>query len=223
MGNWGYWIAATIAAYLLGSIPAAVWISKRFYGVDVRTLGSGNAGSTNMYRSFGFRAGFVTQVIDIIKGVLAVFLPIWIGPPIADDAEHVLAQVACGAAAVLGHTFPVFAGFRGGKGVNTILGMMLALHTLGSLTGVFVFIVVLLRWRMVSLASICAVVSFPLYVVLAECTGAVRYHSLEATYLFMALGLLLACYILYSHRTNIARIRAGTERKVDLRRKRNCD
>ena len=208
--------ALALGAYLMGSIPAAVWLSRRFYGMDIRTVGSGNAGSTNMYRTFGFKAGFITQIFDVIKGVVAVLLPVWFAPPAANDVEQVLAQVLCGVAAVAGHTFPVFAGFRGGKGVNTILGMMLALHPLGSLIGVVIFALVLSAGRMVSLASMCAVASFPLYIILVEMNWRLSRHSEDASLIFLALGVALAGYVVYSHRTNIARIREGTERKVNL-------
>ncbi|MDW8334591.1 MAG: glycerol-3-phosphate acyltransferase, partial [Bacteroidia bacterium] len=156
-------LMAVVAAYLLGSLPPAIWISKYLYGSDIRTHGSGNAGSTNMYRVFGFKAGLATQLLDILKGWLAAMLPVWFLT--AENAEsRTLQQLICGAAAVVGHVYTIFAGFRGGKGVNTILGMMLAIAPAACAVGAVVFALTLLAFEMVSLASMTAVASFPVYV-----------------------------------------------------------
>lgn len=206
-------IISLLLAYLLGSLPFSVWISKRFYGADIRTFGSGNAGSTNMYRTFGFKAGFITQILDVLKGVVAALLPIYLA---FSDSEtlFLLQQIACGTVAVLGHTFPIFAGFRGGKGINTILGMMLAIHPVGSVIGLGIFLLTMLTGKMVSLASMCAVSSFPLFLLLKKVLVRGSFTAGEGILLYV--GLALAVWVIYTHRENIGRIRSGTERKVDL-------
>jgi acyl phosphate:glycerol-3-phosphate acyltransferase len=212
-----------VLAYLLGSIPTAVWVSKAFWKQDIRTLGSMNAGSTNMYRVFGFKAGFPVQVFDIAKGWLAAALPLFsylaiVDPVVPPDGfSSDVAALACGLAAVLGHVYTCFAGFKGGKGVNTILGMMLIVEPWGSLVGIGVFVLVLLTSRMVSLGSMLAVTSFPVFVA----TRAVLRGRFDDTdYLLLGLGLLLAAFVVYTHRGNIGRVVAGTERKVNVFKKR---
>src|SRR6187399_609964 len=122
-----YWIAGVVTAYLIGSIPTAVWYGHAFYGIDVRDFGSGNAGATNSFRVLGKKAGIIVMLIDVFKGWLAarlVFLLIFLN---AISADHVIVfQLIFGIAAVLGHIFPVYARFKGGKGVATLLGMVLA-------------------------------------------------------------------------------------------------
>jgi glycerol-3-phosphate acyltransferase PlsY len=202
-----------VLAYLLGSLPFAVWISKRFYGADIRTFGSGNAGSTNMYRTFGFKAGFITQLLDVLKGVFAALIPHYF--PVSDAETLIIGQqIACGLAAVLGHTYPIFADFKGGKGVNTILGMMLAIHPAGSAAGLGIFLLTLLAGKMVSLASMCAVSSFPVFLLVKKLFFRESFSGGEEILLYA--GLILALWVIYTHRENIGRIRSGTERKVDL-------
>lgn len=208
-----------LLSYLLGSIPAAVWISKSFFGTDVRSKGSGNAGSTNMYRSFGFWAGFGTQLIDVLKG--------WLSPATAwyflnghyDDFTLLLILLCCGLAAVMGHTFPIFSGFMGGKGVNTMLGMMLFLQIYASLFSLGVFAVVLLSGRMVSLASMSAVYAFPVFLVARFWLNQQSGIEAKAFWVFLGIGLLLSIYVTWSHRANIHRIRSGTESRIALVRK----
>jgi len=202
-----------LLAYLLGSLPFSVWISRHFYGADIRTFGSGNAGSTNMYRTFGFKAGFITQVLDVLKGVFAAQLPHYF--PFSDAETFTLVQqIACGMVAVVGHTYPIFANFKGGKGVNTILGMMLAIHPVGSAVGLGIFLLTMLTGKMVSLASMCAVSSFPLFLLLKKLLVRASFTAGESILLYV--GLVLAVWVIYTHRENIGRIRSGTERKVDL-------
>jgi glycerol-3-phosphate acyltransferase PlsY len=194
-----------LGAYVLGSLPPAVWISKYVYGSDIRTHGSGNAGSTNMYRVFGFKAGLATQVLDILKGWVAAMLPVWLMAGEGSETRTMW-QLACGVAAVVGHVYTVFAGFRGGKGVNTILGMMLAIAPGACAVGLTVFGVVLLAFGMVSLASMTAVGSFPVYVAAMEPDNRV----------LLVTGIALFVYVVYTHRSNIRRIAAGKESKVNL-------
>src|SRR5476649_2955316 len=154
-----YSITALILAYLCGSIPTAVWIGQAFYGVDVREYGSGNAGATNTFRVLGKRAGIPVMLIDIAKGFTAThFLPKIIGVSITGGHHALLInyELALGIAAVMGHLFPVFAGFRGGKGIATLFGMVLAVNLHAALLAIAVFIVVLLITKYVSLSSITA-------------------------------------------------------------------
>src|SRR6201747_1520560 len=154
-----YSISALILAYLCGSIPTAVWIGLAFYGVDVREYGSGNAGATNTFRVLGKKAGIPVMLIDILKGFTATNLAFLIPIP-GPHSNYISYQLALGIAAVMGHLFPVFAGFRGGKGIATLFGMVLAIHLQAALLCVIVFILVLLITRYVSLSSIVAGFSY---------------------------------------------------------------
>lgn len=122
-------ISLIIGAYLLGSIPTAVWWGRKYYGIDVREFGSGNAGATNTFRVLGKKAGIPVLIIDILKGTSAVMLA-WLSPYTFESDPYVNVQLALGVAAVVGHVFPVFAGFRGGKGVATILGVIICITPL---------------------------------------------------------------------------------------------
>ena len=157
-------IAGLVAvAYLLGSIPTAVWIGKRFYGIDVREHGSHNAGATNTIRVLGLRTGLVVFAIDLAKGYCAVSLGLlagWLG---SSPQLHTLLGIGLGLAAIAGHIFPLFAGFRGGKGVATICGVALALHPWAALCALGVFAVVLIATRYVSLGSMLAGLSYPIF------------------------------------------------------------
>src|ERR1700761_12778 len=152
-------ISMLILAYLCGSIPTAVWIGQAFYGVDVREYGSGNAGATNTFRVLGKKAGIPVMLLDILKGWTATNLAYFIGVSTTGSYNSVAYTnyaLALGIAAVMGHLFPVFAGFRGGKGIATLLGMVLAIHLQAALLCIFVFIVTLFITRYVSLGSILA-------------------------------------------------------------------
>ena len=199
-----------LLAYLLGSIPTAIWLSKGLYKKDVRNYGSGNAGSTNMYRVFGFTAGFITQIIDILKGYIATNLPVWFWDDLPEENKTYI-LLAHGLLAVIGHVYPVFAKFKGGKGINTLLGMMIAIEPMASLVGVLVFIIVLLIWKYVSLASMTAVLSFPLYLLFSHF---VLGKPLDIVMLIV--GFLLWLGVTYTHRSNIKRLLNGTESKASF-------
>src|SRR3569833_2876392 len=149
-------VSMLIAAYLLGSIPTAVWIGRAFYGVDVREYGSGNAGATNTFRVLGKKAGIPVMLIDILKGFTATYLAHFIGISITGGPHSNLInyELALGIAAVMGHLFQVFAGFRGGKGIATLFGMVQEVIISAALLCVIIFIIVLLVTRYVSLSSI---------------------------------------------------------------------
>ena len=163
-----YSIGALIVAYLYGSIPTAVWIGQAFYGIDVREYGSGNAGATNTFRVLGKKAGIPVMLIDIFKGWTATNLAFFIGLSVTGpehSIQYVNYQLALGIVAVMGHLFPIFAGFRGGKGIATLFGMILAVHLPAALLCVLVFVIVLLLTKYVSLSSISAGFTFTLSVI----------------------------------------------------------
>ena len=206
-----YILLALLAAYLLGSIPTALWIGRRFFGLaDIREHGSGNAGATTTFRVLGPKAGSAVLLIDALKGfVAAYFLPAWLLAQGAIAPEHELYyRLACGALAVVGHIYPVFAQFRGGKGVATILGMMLGVAPATVGVCLLVFIAMLLLFRYVSLASMTAGITFALLQLLPQFRPAQPF--------MVYVGFLLATLLIYTHRANISRLRSGTESRVPL-------
>lgn len=198
---------AAIPAYFLGSIPTAVWVGKVRYGVDVREHGSKNAGATNTFRVLGKKAGKVVLSIDVLKGMVAVLLPYFILPYefTAPQLTHV--QLAAAFLAVLGHVFPLFAGFKGGKGVATSLGVIVGLQPLAAAICLVIFLVVFIISKYVSLGSIIAALSFALLLWFAFPI------KTEALPIF---GTLLSVIVIFAHRKNIGRIIEGTENKMNL-------
>ena len=204
-----YILLALLAAYLLGSIPTALWVGRRFFGLaDIREHGSGNAGATNTFRVLGPKAGSFVLLVDALKGfVAAFFLPQWLVGEGAIAPEHELYyRLACGALAVVGHIYPVFAQFRGGKGVATILGMMLGVAPATVGVCMLVFVVMLLIFRFVSLSSMTAGITFALLQLLPQFRPAQPF--------LVYVGFLLAALLVYTHRANIGRLRSGTESRV---------
>lgn len=211
-----YSISALIAAYLLGSIPTAVWLGQAFYGVDVREYGSGNAGATNTFRVLGKKAGIAVMLIDIFKGYTATKLAYLIGLSVTgpqNSTQFVNYELALGVIAVMGHLFPIFAGFRGGKGVATLFGMILAVNPMAALLCVGVFITVLLSTKYVSLSSICAGFTFPIATVF------VLQSSIKSEVLY---GISVCLLILVTHQKNLERLLKGKESKVYLFRKKQA-
>jgi len=153
-----------ILAYLIGSIPTSVWISRYFFGVEIRDYGSGNAGATNTYRILGSRWGTFVMIVDVLKGVIAASLFLLISYYKYDELERINFMVGLGLAAVLGHIFPVFADFKGGKGVATLFGMIIAIQPIVAVCCVGVFLVVLFLTRFVSLSSILASIAFAVFI-----------------------------------------------------------
>ena len=207
-----------IIAYLLGSIPSAVWIGKRYYGVDVRDYGSKNAGTTNVLRVLGTRAAVPVFVIDFLKGFLAVslFSLLKYDVNIPSGAWIVNIKILALFVAVLGHIFPIFANFRGGKGVATALGAITGIQPNIALLCFLVWIVVLLLWQYVSLASIVAGCSFPIFVSIFSSSIYVR-HGIDHTSLsFVVFSFVVALALVWTHRKNVGRLLHGTESKMDL-------
>ncbi len=199
-----------VLAYLIGSIPTAVWVSKWVYGIDIREHGSGNAGATNTFRILGSKAGSVVMLGDMFKGFLAVKLSIlssytWTSEPFVN------LQVFLGLAAVLGHIFPIWADFRGGKGIATLFGMILSIQPLVAVSLVAVFVVMLVLTRYVSLSSITASIAFPLLILFI-------FNEHELSYRLFAIA--TAFLVVLTHHKNIGRLINGNENKVPLFRKR---
>jgi acyl phosphate:glycerol-3-phosphate acyltransferase len=198
--------AVVVLSYLLGSIPTSIIVGRVFFGKDPRDLGSGNAGGTNAFRVFGWKAGVPTIVVDVGKGAAAVLLVARI--PAVPGLPHEIVQLCAGCAAVVGHIWTVFAGFRGGKGVGTAAGMVAALYPIGILCSFGVFGIVLLSTGIVSAASVSAAALFPIVLLVLDRTGAARVSPL----LFW-LSLPMAALIIFTHRSNIRRLLAGTENR----------
>lgn len=204
-------IIALILAYLMGSIPSAVWIGKTLYGVDVREFGSGNAGATNTFRVLGKRAGLIVLSLDILKGWLAVAMASFISEAPAGTSPFVDLQIVLGVAAVIGHIFPVFAGFRGGKGIATLFGVILAAHPLACLISLGVFILIFLAFNYVSLGSISAAVAFPVCVITV--------FGDKVVPSMVIFSIMVAILVMITHQKNIERLIRREESKMKLVRK----
>lgn len=196
-----------VLAYLIGSIPTAVWVSKYFFDIDIRDYGSGNAGATNTFRVLGSRWGSFVMVIDIIKGVIATSLYIVLPYYMADEWARTNLMIGLGLSAVMGHIFPIWAGFRGGKGVATLLGMAVAIQPLVAVCCIGVFLLVLYLTRFVSLSSILAGISFMVFILFI-------FNEKEPLYRIFAV--LVALMVVLTHQKNISRILKGTESKVPI-------
>jgi glycerol-3-phosphate acyltransferase PlsY len=194
---------------MLGSIPFSVWIGKLFFNTDVREKGSGNAGATNTIRVLGWKAGIPVLLLDVFKGWLAVNL-IYLLPPESISANHFYyLAVALALAAVLGHVYPLFAGFRGGKGVATLLGVGLALFPLCGLTAVGMFLLIFLLSGYVSLGSMLTAVAFPF----------LSYFVFGNTAIpLIALSVAVAVFVPFTHIKNIKRLLNGTESRFLYRK-----
>ncbi len=195
-----------LGAYLIGSFATAVWVSKGVFGIDIREHGSGNAGATNTFRVLGPKAGTFVMLVDMLKGVLAVRLAYLI--PAYDSLEQMInLQVGLGLAAVVGHIFPIWAGFRGGKGIATLFGMVLAIQPLVALCCVGVFLMILFLTRYVSLSSILASIAFPVLILFI-------FREQEIYYRIFAIA--VAVMVVLTHQKNIVRLISGNESKVPL-------
>ena len=211
MNNW-LLIAAFAVAYLLGSIPSAIWYGEAYFGIDVRKYGSGNAGATNTFRVLGKRAGTIVLLIDVLKGWTATRLASLLFYANALETEQLLAfKLVLGFTAVLGHLYPVFVRFKGGKGVATSLGMILAIEPQVATVCIGIFLLVLLASNFVSLSSIVAALAFPLLLLFG-----VFGH---ASTLLIVFGFVLFAVVTYTHHKNIVRLLKGSESRVYLFRK----
>jgi acyl phosphate:glycerol-3-phosphate acyltransferase len=201
-----------ILAYLIGSIPTSVWVSQHFFDIDIRDYGSGNAGATNTYRVLGPKWGTIVMVTDMIKGIVAVKLALLL-PAYADSEVNLQnLQTGLGLAAVVGHIFPIWADFRGGKGVATLFGLVLGISPWTALGCVGIFIAVLYLTRFVSLSSILASIAFPIFIL-------VIFNVDNPAYRIFAIA--VALMVLLTHQKNIGRLISGSESKVPIMKNRD--
>lgn len=193
-----------IIAYLLGSIQTGLWIGKAFYHINLREHGSGNTGTTNTFRVLGVKAGLVVLVVDILKGTIATILPVWLG-------VTAVSPLLIGLFAILGHTFPIFAGFKGGKAVATSAGVLLGFAPLFLLYLGIVFTISLYLFSMISLSS---VISAAMAVLSALIFPAFGFLLPNYDWLFTVLIIIMASIIIIRHRDNMKRIKAHQENLV---------
>lgn len=202
-------LLAFVLAYLLGSIPSAVWVGKIFHGVDIREHGSGNAGATNVVRILGWKTGIPVMIIDIVKGWFAAYLPVLLHLAEPASAKLIDFQILTGLTSIIGHVYPVLAGFRGGKGVACTVGVLIALHPLLTLSCLVIFLTVLLITGYVSVASMSMGVAFPILLF--------AFFDTPSLY-FKIFSVLMAVAIILTHRKNISRLLKGEESKFIKRK-----
>lgn len=200
-----YNVSILILAYLLGSIPTSVWLGKKLFGVDVREHGSKNAGSTNAIRILGWKAGLSVLAFDVFKGWLAVNLIRLTSYYIPETGDYINFQLLLGIAAILGHIFPVYVGFKGGKGVATLLGFVLAIDPYTTLVCIGVFVITLIITKYVSLSSMIAGFSFPFILVFVFKT---------TTPSLVLFSLIVSVLLLFTHQKNIERLLRNEENKA---------
>ncbi|MBC7921144.1 MAG: glycerol-3-phosphate 1-O-acyltransferase PlsY [Ferruginibacter sp.] len=196
-------------AYLIGSLPTSVWLGEGYFGIDVRDFGSGNAGATNTFRVLGKRAGIVVMLVDVFKGWTATSMATLLYYADAVSEERlVFFKLAFGVLAVLGHIFPVYVGFKGGKGVATLLGMVLSIHLEAALLCIAIFLIVVLASKYVSLGSIIAALAFPLLMLIPV-------FSPEKPIL-ITFGFVIFVIVVLTHQKNIVRLLNGEESRTVL-------
>jgi len=204
-----YLILFCVLAYLLGSVPTSVWVGKWLYHIDIREHGSGNAGATNMLRVLGTKVALPVFLFDVFKGFLMPFLAHHFINKFPAISDVYLFPILIGFMAVIGHIYPLFAGFRGGKGVATLLGMMLGIATIPTLLSFGVFIIVLIATKFVSVGSLTAGLLFPIF----------TYFFVNFTISLMIFSVLACILLFYTHRKNIQRLINGTESKTTFKKK----
>lgn len=200
----------TLVAYLLGSIPTAVWYSQGFFGLDIRQHGSGNAGATNTFRVLGKRAGTIVMLVDVLKGYTAASLStlLW-HTDVITEKEILTFKIVFGLVAVIGHLYPIFADFKGGKGVATLLGMMLATHPEMAAVCIGIFLLVVIASQYVSLGSIMAALAFPVLLLL-------QIFGQKENPLLIVFGFVIFLLVVVTHQKNISRLLRGQENRTIL-------
>jgi len=196
-----------ILAYLIGSIPSSLIVSRSQFNIDIRDYGSGNAGATNTFRVLGSKWGTLVMIMDMLKGLIAVKLAFLLPYYIGNEFERTNFQIGLGLAAVLGHIFPIWAEFRGGKGVATLFGLIISISPWTALICVGVFLVVLYLTRFVSLSSILASMAFPVFIL-------VVFNVDNMAYRIFAIA--VALLVVMTHQKNIGRLLSGSESKVPI-------
>lgn len=199
-------------AYLFGSIPTAVWVGKRFFGLDVREHGSKNAGATNTFRVLGKKPGIIVLLVDVLKGLLAVFLPQMFLSTVINYNELINLKIIAAIFVILGHVFPLFAGFKGGKGVATSLGVIFALHPPAAFICLGIFLIVFLISHFVSLGAIITAISFPLIII---------YVFKETSLSLIVFAIVIGIAVVVTHKKNIKRLIDGCENKMYLIKKKS--
>ena len=204
------YIVVAILSYLIGSINFSIIISKKVAGFDVRKKGSGNAGTTNMLRTVGKNAALITLVCDILQGVISILLALLIGKIAKEANNSILVQIA-GILVIIGHTFPIFFKFKGGKGVATAVGVLLTTNwQIGLICLIFGLVLIALT-RMVSLGSITAAILFPILVLFIKTN-----YIVEGNYFIYSL--IIAVMVVFNHRENVKRLLSGTENKLSFKK-----
>ncbi|MDF1610770.1 MAG: glycerol-3-phosphate 1-O-acyltransferase PlsY [Stygiobacter sp.] len=215
-------IFVIILSYLVGSIPNSIIISKLVKGIDIREFGSGNAGGTNVFRVLGWKWGILTILLDALKGAIAVivvarlYLDNFPFNNITPFDDFTLVQIICGVAAVIGHVFTVFAGFKGGKGIATGLGVLIMIVTVDMALALAVFFIVVGLSRYISLGSLAAAIAVPLIMIIRENIFGV---DIQGYHTILPFVIVLALFVIYTHRSNILRIINGNERKISFSKK----
>lgn len=210
------YIIVAVIAYLIGSVNFSIIISKKMAGFDIREKGSGNAGTTNMLRSVGKKAAVITLICDILKGVVAVLIAVLAGKIIKNLDNALLVQLA-GIFVIVGHTFPIFFGFKGGKGIATSLGVLLMVNwQIGLICLVFALVLMALT-KMVSVGSISAGILFPILVAFINQNYIVQTANSNWSYLIFSI--IIAVLVVFNHRANVKRILSGTENKLSFKSK----
>jgi glycerol-3-phosphate acyltransferase PlsY len=204
-------IGLTLLGYIIGSIPTAIWLGKRLHRIDIREHGSKNAGATNTFRVFGKKLGWIVLIIDVLKGTIASSLPLFFGAFfIGYKDEQLILQLTTAFAAVFGHVFPIFADFRGGKGVATSLGIVIGINPMAAGICLLIFLFIFLTSRFVSLGAICASLLFPI----------VSYYVVgDDTRIMIIFTIVLSSLVIVAHRKNISRLLKGEENKMNLLKK----
>ena len=205
-------VLAVLLAYFIGSIPSAVWVSKWFFGIDVRDYGSNNAGATNTFRVIGKFAGFTVLFFDILKGWVSVKLLTTLILYQTDSLEFINMQLIVGITAVLGHVFPIYEKFQGGKGVATLMGIILAINFSAAIGCVIIFLVIFIFFSYVSLGAIVAAIFFPIITIFI-----LRIESLSLIYFSIFISIL----VILTHKPNIYRLLNKDENKMKIKLKKS--
>ena len=201
-----------VLAYLIGSIPTAVWVGRMFYDVDIREHGSGNAGATNTFRVLGKKAGIPVLLFDVFKGWLAVQLTLLTTHYLLlSNDQLVNLQLSLGVAALIGHIFPIYVGFKGGKGVATLLGLIIAIAPEAAMYAIIIFVITLLVTKYVSLSSMIGGFSFPILIIVVLQTTTIS---------LVVFSMVIAILLLFTHQKNIERLLSREESKANLKVKR---
>lgn len=197
-----------LVSYLVGSIPTAIIVSKAFFGFDIRTKGSKNAGGTNVFRVLGWKPGLFVMLFDVAKGIFATLIVSKIVIDAIPIQEPVLIQLIAGMAAITGHIWTIFANFKGGKGVGTAAGVFIALYPIAILICFVIWLGLVLTTRIVSIGSMIAAISLPIVLFIMK-----TYYQVDVNAILFGLSIILALLIVFTHRSNIKRLIAGTENR----------